>query len=126
MNAEAHAVNVTATATITAVRGAPSAAWGCSAIAVLNAMRRRAVRSCDDVRQHPLALAVRGEQVAMDAQQPVDVVDVIVEVRNEQERAVFEVRRQTCDVALVAAREHVIVVEVLGDTAPPGRRPGPA
>ncbi len=50
----------------------------------------------------------------MDAQQALDVVDVVVEVGDEQQRLVAELGAQPGDVALVAPGEHVVVGEVLG------------
>ena len=52
----------------------------------------------------------------MEHEQPVDVVDVGVEVRNEQQRCVAERVREPLEIELIPARKHVVVVEVLGDT----------
>ena len=50
----------------------------------------------------------------MHLQQPLEIMDVVVQLRDEQQGLIAECLPQPADVALVAAGQHVVVVEVLG------------
>src|SRR5690348_6185406 len=51
----------------------------------------------DDVGNQLCTLGGRGEQEAVHAQQALDVVDVVVELRDQQQRAPVQLARQTGD-----------------------------
>ena len=89
---------------------ADDGASGCGSVPAAD----RAARSGHHFGDHPLALGLGGEQEAAHPQQALDVVDVVVEVGDEQQRPVAELGAEPCDVAGVAARQHVVVAEVLG------------
>ena len=59
-------------------------------------------------------LVVGGEQIPVDPQQPGDVVDVLIEMGDEQQRRTAEFVLQPGGVARVTAGQPVIVGEVLG------------
>ena len=78
----------------------------------------------DDALDQPLALLVGGEQEPADPLQAGDVVDVAVEMGDEdrvRQLRPAELGRQPRQIAAIAPREQVVVVEVGGD---PGGEPG--
>src|SRR5581483_10119541 len=68
--------------------------------------------SRNNLGDQPRPLPIAGEQVAVHTPQPLEVMDVIVEVGHQQQRLAVQLAPKACDVALIAPREHVIVVEI--------------